>query len=206
MPNNIYNRLEIIGNDEQVKQVRLFLKCEPGEDGSNGYIDFNNIIAMPEELLIDKDYGCELIQVLLNENQFPSGIWTIDEAQADIITWSSEKLLTHFELISKLQDNIEKYGYPDWYEWRCANWGTKWNAYCQSSPAENIITFSTAWGGVPDLMAKLSSKFPEVKFNFSCDDYYDSWIFEIQNGEIRTQKKEEIVWVPVNGALGTPTS
>ena len=29
--------------------------------------------------------------------------------------------------------NLEKYGYPTWYEWSIATWGTKWNAYDQIS-------------------------------------------------------------------------
>ena len=51
MCDNAFNKLEIIGTDDQVKQVREFLKGKPYEDGSECYIDFNNIVKMPEEVI-----------------------------------------------------------------------------------------------------------------------------------------------------------
>lgn len=48
----IGNTLEFIGTDEQVKQVREFLAGKPAKDGSETYIDFNNLIRMPEEFCL----------------------------------------------------------------------------------------------------------------------------------------------------------
>ena len=60
----------------------------------------------------------------------------------------------------------QKYGKENcWYEWRCNNWGTKWNAF-RSSESGNIIEFETAWCGVPDLIRKLSIIFPNVEFEY----------------------------------------
>lgn len=41
---------------------------------------------------------------------------------------------------------IKKYGYNNWYDWRCANWGTKWDV-CKNSfmELENAVCFTTAW-------------------------------------------------------------
>jgi hypothetical protein len=50
---------------------------------------------------------------------------------------------------AKRKANVEKYGYPDWYEWNMSNWGVKWDvslgAVERSSP--NVITasFESAW-------------------------------------------------------------
>lgn len=47
--------------------------------------------------------------------------------------------------------NIEKYGFPNWYDWRVANWGTKWDVSCDCppEPGENdktvTLSFDTAW-------------------------------------------------------------
>ena len=46
---------------------------------------------------------------------------------------------------------------PNWYDWNCENWGTKWNAYeceiiedCIGEYNDMLeIKFTTAWG-VPD--------------------------------------------------------
>jgi hypothetical protein len=43
-------------------------------------------------------------------------------------------------------DERAKYGKNNWYDWRCFNWGTKWNAYYSSIDKENnAIEFDTAW-------------------------------------------------------------
>lgn len=48
------------------------------------------------------------------------------------------------ELQEQYKINTEKFGFPHWYEWRKANWGTKWNSYnCDFK--DNSVTFSTAW-------------------------------------------------------------
>lgn len=47
MPNHVENRLKIIGNKEQIKQVKNFLKGK-WNDGTERNIDFNNITPMPK--------------------------------------------------------------------------------------------------------------------------------------------------------------
>lgn len=51
------------------------------------------------------------------------------------------------------------YGSNNWYDWNCANWGTKWNAYSSRFDEENdTIYFDTAWSSptpVLDALAKL---------------------------------------------------
>lgn len=57
-----------------------------------------------------------------------------------------------------------------WYTWRLLHWGTKWDAYEQTEISSDTISFTTAWSGVPKLMAILSSKFPEVRFEYAFAD------------------------------------
>lgn len=52
MPNYVTNRLEINADRETVQNVMDFLKGETDEDSTPCYIDFNNIIPMPKDLLI----------------------------------------------------------------------------------------------------------------------------------------------------------
>lgn len=53
MPNYVTNRLEINADRETVQNVMDFLKGETDEDSTPCYIDFNNIIPMPKDLLIE---------------------------------------------------------------------------------------------------------------------------------------------------------
>lgn len=93
------------------------------------------------------------------------------------------------KLIPMPQELLEKGG---WYNWRIANWGTKWNAYrTEKVEEENTIFFLTAWAGVPELMNLLASLFPNVTFYYdyaSEDIGYDvgSWKFKGNEGWCKT--------------------
>lgn len=81
----------------------------------------------------------------------------------------------------------EKYGYPTWYEWSIATWGTKWNAYHQNFEEPNILWFDTAWNGVPQLIQKLSAIFPDVEFHYAYADEdlgFNTGRGTARNGEI----------------------
>lgn len=60
--------------------------------------------------------------------------------------------------------NLEKYGYTDWYDWRCDNWGSKWNA-CNTFLCDDkkTIYFDTAWSPSVPLVKKLAEKYPQLK-------------------------------------------
>jgi hypothetical protein len=50
---------------------------------------------------------------------------------------------------AQIASNIEKYGYPDWYAFQNANWGTKWDI-CEANIASDEgylihLSFDTAW-------------------------------------------------------------
>lgn len=66
-----------------------------------------------------------------------------------------------------------KYGYPNWYEWSLANWGTKWNAYdiydCDGTD-DCIPQFNTAWSPPVPVYLELSRRFPKATIKVYCDD------------------------------------
>lgn len=68
MPNHVTNRLEINADRETVQKVMNFLKGKTDDDNTPCYIDFNNIIPMPEELLIEKnssgDFGMRCLEAM----------------------------------------------------------------------------------------------------------------------------------------------
>ena len=69
----------------------------------------------------------------------------------------------------------DKYGYRDWYDWRRANWGTKWNACdCDLSRLEDgEITFNTAWCPPVPVIEKLFDDNPgcRIEFYWENEDY-----------------------------------
>ena len=60
-----------------------------------------------------------------------------------------EKLIPQPDFGQEEQKKFEEYAVPNWYTWRCENWGTKWDA---SDPVVNDdkpgvvnCSFDTAW-------------------------------------------------------------
>ena len=92
-----------------------------------------------------------------------------------------EQLRQHFDADPKHRTtadewkaNIEKYGAPNWYEWRCQHWGTKWNA-CDAEITDNgdgslHVQFDTAWSFPFPIFEKLVGDFPTLNFEGSAEE------------------------------------
>ena len=164
MPNHIYNELTILAkNSSNLKKVLKFLR-----NGGENEIDFNAIIPMHEDLKVESSSTGEIGYAHITGkkiNRFESvsrlrqDFKELDQAQKD------EAL----KLGRIYATNAERYGYPTWYSWSPANWGTKWNAY-ETNVEENVISFETAWAGVPTLIQKLAEMFPNVVFKYEYSD------------------------------------
>jgi hypothetical protein len=65
--------------------------------------------------------------------------------------------------------------YDDWYTWRLAHWGTKWDLNPDSTYVSEVIvqddnatvniTYDTAWSPVCDFWLKVSEMFPAVRID-----------------------------------------
>ena len=171
MPNYVTNRLEINADRETVQNVMDFLKGETDEDSTPCYIDFNNIIPMPKDLLIEAstsgEFGMKYLKAM-QRKPFNSP----DDLK--VIQWmeglTEEGRKEALQLGVLYLENQRKYGYTTWYEWSIANWGTKWNALNQNFEEPNVLWFDTAWAGVPLLIQTLSEKFPDIEFLYAYAD------------------------------------
>ena len=61
------------------------------------------------------------------------------------------------------------HGYVDWYDWRCAKWGTKWNV-CHYRHQGGEVWFETAWSHPWPVLEALSRQFPDCVFAVSYAD------------------------------------
>lgn len=179
MPNYVINRLIIKGNDEQIKKVRDFLKGDPYEDGSECLVDFHKIVPIPE--------------IIMQVGNLPFRIERAVKNKEDIALFKldSEEILK-FNLACKA---YEETGFHFWYDWRIANWGTKWNAInCRYDTPKNILVWETAWGCVLKLMEKLSSHFLDIEFEYAWADEdigYNCGEAKIKNGRSYVYSPEE---------------
>lgn len=72
---------------------------------------------------------------------------------------------------AQMARNIELYGYKDWYDWKVANWGTKWDVGADCCKADTIdggisVNFDSAWSPPTGAYEKL------VEMGFGVKAYY----------------------------------
>lgn len=90
----------------------------------------------------------------------------------------------------------EKYGFDNWYDWRIANWGTKWNA-CDTEYDEESeqIKFDTAWSIPYPIITKIAQDNPTVNFDGYSEEetgWFDE--YKAENGNILVTASGEYVW------------
>jgi hypothetical protein len=97
----------------------------------------------------------------------------------------------------------------EWYDWRCDNWGTKWDAFDtyiinEEEEEEINVSFTTAWTPPLPFLYALANKYPDVTIECHfiemgceiCGSFYSDEM------GIREQE-EEMVYVDDNGKLLT---
>ena len=80
----------------------------------------------------------------------------------------------------------EKYGFDNWYDWRNANWGTKWNA-CESDydKESESLHFDTAWSIPYPILTKIAHDNPNTNFDGYSEEetgWFDE--YNAHNGKI----------------------
>jgi len=193
MSNFIDNKLQIIGTEEQVEEVRAFISSVD-EKGVKRAIDFNRILPMPQELNIANSFRAALVHFLLfgGSNQH---YLTVKKAQKTFIEWEEAVKREAIELAFRYQENLEKYGEATWYTWRNKNWGPDENA--EDDPTRSNTTdtlhFLTSWNTpVPVIMA-LSKRFPLVTLQLVREEDEETGIFRLttfHQGTIVSDEKQ----------------
>lgn len=169
MPNHIQNRLEIIGEEIQVQNVRSFLK---GDEDSQ--IDFNKIIPMPESMHGEINSRVETaakyaLKFSVSDNPLLAMLESSNRNNMESPLSFNDEDWNHFILCLQ---NARNHGFIYWYDWSVANWGTKWNAYQTPDERDNTNTvyFQTAWSCAEKVILKLSALFPDLRFKLSYAD------------------------------------
>ena len=70
--------------------------------------------------------------------------------------------------------NKAKYGYENWYDWRCDEWGTKWDACEPNIQHNNIdyfaVSFETAWAPPIAWIQNIMKDYPGLQFTLEYDE------------------------------------
>lgn len=65
-------------------------------------------------------------------------------------------------------------GDDNWYDWRCRNWGTKWDlsdeTEVHAEPGYLEYRFDTAWAPPVEFITKVAAKYPELSFGLCYEE------------------------------------
>lgn len=196
MPNHVKNRIIILGNPEQIKEIvdrfgtfhpsvirrahdeSIICKDTSTTEFSVGWLDEEtNIFTRREKepvMGLPEGWKYDYTEPF---TQFPDFNKVIPQP---------ENIFTG-DLGREEEEKCRKEGIPTWYEWNCENWGTKWNSYSCESEGDNTFVFETAWSTVPEIITAMSEAFPDITFEFEYADEDTSsncGSFTIKNGLI----------------------
>ena len=72
---------------------------------------------------------------------------------------------------------IAKYGADNWYEWRIANWGIKWDVdakkedeWLEEEDASLLYQFDAPWGPPDKWLEKVAAMYPNLNFRLKYDE------------------------------------
>lgn len=202
MPNWTTNRVVIEGDESTLNNIKEFLQT--GEQ----LFDFNKVIPMPDELnVVAGGIMDEAIKIahtrkgsvkraeLMSKITLP---YDLSMGGSMNIKYGPALLNTEDDVVTlgKIYINNEKkYGYSNWYDWRNANWDTKWNANsCQIDTTEAgqlSYLFCTAWCEPTAVFIALSKKYPDVVItnyaNYEDPEPWRTFVTKFVNGEVTSQ-------------------
>lgn len=125
------------------------------------------IIGNVLELFYDeKITQAEFVQKVLEDKKLVKTIktfkgWRSRRSKNTQYVMKKKELTEALENYIKGFFNIKRYKARDWYDWSCANWGTKWNA-CDTVVDFNVIEFETAWSTPLPVFVELSKRLKDI--------------------------------------------
>lgn len=198
MPNHIQNRLQIIGDNKEVKKVLKSIASK-NDDGTKVQIDFNKIKPSPKGMDIETHSGVEMwAKICTGQIDFACLFSQEAKSPTEMLKdgnfgtlasrLAANTAMEH--LIGKRDGNVKdlsevdfnnfiqclknyrEHGSINWYDWNVKNWGTKWNAYDQNDERNtaDTIYFQTAWSSPIALIQELSKMFSLVKIALTYAD------------------------------------
>lgn len=185
IPNHVENDLVIHGDPETLRAFVAYAEGPAGTsiDGAEtALLSAHRFIPMPKELAetasgsfgsigYDAWYG--------NAGRILEYPWVKDAgvtSQEQLKEFLRAEDSLYEEMANRYKDNLERFGFPTWYEWAVQHWGTKWGLYevqptCADFEYRQIsYTLLTAWSPPVPVIQAMSKQFPSLMF---CLDYFE---------------------------------
>ena len=123
MPNHCFNQIIIESSSDDVENILDFLRNE----STNTMFDFNKLVPMPQPL-----QDLQYVEIEGERCYYSLDKWEkeLNGTENHILSFPGREWLMKNKTDSFTILRLEReYGTASWYEWCCAHWGTKWNAY-----------------------------------------------------------------------------
>ena len=157
------------------------MKDENGEEKLT--VDFNKQLPMPESLKVTcgssnkydiytylSNKGEKTVAQILTENNekdlkemlgfsFSSVTEMLNQMASEFLDMAKDDISKSYDAGKQLVNNYTEHGATTWFDWRCQNWGTKWNA-CNTEITDKgddvVLRFNTAWDPPIGVLGELS--------------------------------------------------
>jgi len=86
---------------------------------------------------------------------------------------SSISMNNLYPMPKELENTTSPSDKPNWYDWRCNNWGTKWDIQaCLEYDEEDVLeySFDSAWSPPTNFIEKVSKDFPLLRFRLKYEE------------------------------------
>ena len=192
MPNWCSNNVSIYGDKDQVIAFVLAAKT----DGSD--LSFANLFPCPQSLR-DAPAGSDEIYYDIvhgDLSKLAGYAWIPDEIKTDrdalmsfLTNRSGIAIEKGREIADLIKNNLETYGFSNWYNWCCANWGVKWDiggTGDRHGDEHASYYFDSAWSPPIEAFVKISQDFPGLSFDL---EYFEPGMafcgrVTIENGSV----------------------
>lgn len=212
MPNWCNNIITISQGDESKEAKKQFddlcelLKVNK-ENNTIGDNIFNKLVPMPESLNITSGGSVNkaMAVILYEKYNIDTGIkviqkypWAKDyKTIEDLIAYIKEDENLNLEEGQIAIDNVKNYGHKDWFDWRVANWGSKWDSGDEVSVNEISddqisLEMSTAWSPPTTAFATAFEKLSLISIEIEYEEPSCGFegTFTVENGESSDDQRE----------------
>ena len=161
MPNHCHNRVTFYSDDTTaiLKLHKVFSRALKNDDNTE---TTNTVFG---EFVPEPDWT----KVPLTENTVKEYSWDRARGEVGELPVMSDDPMKGLHFPSTgIQDDR-------WYNWRCQNWGTKWDAYSMEIDEVDMphgfeVTFETAWSPPEEIHSAISEQFDDLSMSWFYDE------------------------------------
>jgi len=161
VPNHCHNRVTFYSDDTTaiLKLHKVFSRALKNDDNTE------TTKTVFGEFIPEPDWT----KIPLNENTVKEYSWDNPRGEVGELPVMSEDPFKglHFPSTGKQDDR--------WYNWRCQNWGTKWDAYSMEIDEVDMpngfeVNFETAWSPPEEVCYAIKEQYDDLSISWFYDE------------------------------------